>query len=1128
MTIVTDDAIKLLAELKHLGLTLREDGGELRCSGAQHLLHPQRLAAIRQHKRELIALLGGQTALPARPPKLPLSFAQQRLWFMAQMIEGQALFHLPLLFDIEGLLDFGLLKHALATVVARHEILRTRYITENGEPTQQILPVGAAAACAEIDASAFDEARIRQTLLDAIQRPFDLSSDLPIRALLLRHSEQSAILCLTLHHIACDGWSLDILAAEFAACYRAALLGLDANLPDLSAQYAEFALWQRQRLDAVRLAEQTEFWRAQLAAPLPALEFPKLASTRASTEHRGAFVEFKIPADLVERLRNLGQSLSASLFMTLLSGYYLMLHKYSGQTDIVVGVPIANRQLRAFENLIGLFVNTLVLRNRLQTSAGFDKLLSDVRQTVLNAFVHQDFPFEKLLEIVPVERDLQRNPIFQAKFRLETLAPGDAGIPGLKLTRLPQPVVKAKLDLSMDLYETGDGIVGALEFDTALFDAETVNNMARHYLNLLEAAADYPQRPLAALDMLTPTERRLRLATWNDTARPFQRDTCFHYLFEAAAAKFPEQPALLFDRDGDLETVEYAELNRSANRLAHRLRAFGIGPERIVAICLERSPEMIVALLAVLKVGGAYLPLAADYPRERLAFMLADADAAMVITQSQVALPETAAIRLDLDRNEEISDNADAERNPPRVNIPEHLAYVIYTSGSTGRPKGVMIEHRGLVNLTEDKIRVCDIRPGDCVLQFFSFSFDASIPEIVMSLAAGAALLLAPATAMLPGPGLSDLLVRRRVTHITMTPSALSALPEGDYPDLRMALVGGEAPKRELIERWSPNRVFINAYGPTETTVNASMVRCGNGYPTEATIQPSANKQLYVLDEQLNLLPCGVAGELHIGGVGLARGYLNRPELTAEQFVPNPFRDCAGPDASERLYRTGDLACQLPDGRIRILGRIDHQVKIRGFRVELGEIEHALAGHPAVRACAVITVAGDDALPRLAAFVVGTAGNEAQTAEILAYLTERLPHYMVPGNLHWLNALPLTPNDKVDTRALAALASAQTREQVLHAPRNATEQTLAKLFGEILNCQSIGSETDFFEAGGHSLLATKLVARLLELFDVELTVVDLFQASTVENLAQRIELKQKLARLTDSPASMGEREEIEL
>ena len=494
----------------------------------------------------------------------------------------------------------------------------------------------------------------------------------------------------------------------------------------------------------------------------------------------------------------------------------------------------------------------------------------------------------------------------------------------------------------------------------------------------------------------------------------------------------------------------------------------------------------------------------------------------VLLSASAINLP-AAPLRLDLDTSWPTDQPA---HNPARVNDTRHLAYVIYTSGSTGLPKGVMIEHSGLVNLTEDKIRVCDVRADDCVLQFFSFSFDASIPEIIMPLAIGARLLLAPAATLLPGPALASLIDRHGVTHVTMTPSALVGLPDGDYPSLRMVLVGGEAPSAELMTKWTTGgRVFINAYGPTETTVNASMVYCGNGHPLAATLAPSTNKQLYVLDDGMQLLPVGAPGELHIGGVGLARGYLNRPDLTARQFVPNPFRD--GDDASPCLYRTGDLACLLPDGRVRLLGRVDNQVKIRGFRVEPGDIEHAITQHPAVKAAVVIAI--DDAHQgrHLAAFVVAHEANPPAPAEIRQQLGERLPHYMVPASLRWLDSLPLTPNGKIDTAALAELGRAAPVTSRTP-PRNDTEAQMAAVFADVLGIEQIGIEDDFFGAGGHSLLATRLVAQLLKLFDVEITVIDLFEAPTVMALAQRVEHKQKMARLQTSAGTGEEREEIEL
>ncbi|MEL6383134.1 MAG: amino acid adenylation domain-containing protein [Cyanobacteria bacterium J06626_18] len=1037
------------------------------------------------------------------------------------------------------------------------------------------------------------ETEVRQQAIQAAQTRFDLTQAPLLRVTLLWLDDAHAVVLFTMHHIISDGWSMEVLLQELALFYKAALTGATPPLSPLPIQYADFAAWQCEWLQGEVLERQLSYWREQLAGTLPVLQLPTDFSRARVQTFQGAVESFALSATVSEQLRALGQTQSATLFMTLLAAFKVLLFRYTGQPDLLVGTPIANRNRAEVEGLIGFFVNTLVLRSQLTPDATFLELLEQIKTTTYAAYEHQDLPFEKLVEVLQPERDLSYNPLFQVKFRLENAPQQAVSLPGLTLKPLSQSYSTAKLDLSVDLYETPDGIVGGFEYNRDLFEADTIRRMVAHFQILLKGIAADPHQRLAELPLLTPAERHQQLHEWNDTQTPYASDRCFHHLFEAQVEQTPDAIALIFDPvDGsELQQLTYTELNQRSNQLAHHLQSLGVGPEMIVGICLARSLDMIVAMLAVLKAGGAYLPLDPTYPPERLTFMLENSQASVLITArslwaiaEETPLPNphsplpkgaaTAAVPQDANASADNmqptvpgatrqlfidtdwpADQPTHSPTPPLPHSPNSLAYLIYTSGSTGTPKGVLIPQGGLVNLTEDKIRVCDVRSGDCVLQFFSFSFDASIPEIIMALATGARLLLASAEALLPGPGLADLMRRHRVTHITITPSALISVPYGDFPALRMVLVGGEAPSPELITPWSQGRRFINAYGPTETTVNASMVPCGNGHPLQPTLCPSANKQLYVLDEQLQLLPVGAIGELHIGGTGLARGYLNRPELTAERFVPNPFLQGTGnreqgaeewqgsrvagwqdnndpsthpPIHPSTLYKTGDLACHLPDGRIKLLGRIDDQAKIRGFRVEPAEIESHLNQHPEVKASVVIVredVPGDK---RLVAYVVLNSEFRIPNSEFKKHLAEKLPHYLVPSAFVQLEALPLTPNGKVDVRSLPA-PSIESPEANYVAPRSATEATLAEIFAQVLDAERVGVHDDFFELGGHSLLATQLVAQLLQVFEVEVTVIDLFEATTVSGLAQRIEQKQMMAQLQVRPsAEDADREEFAL
>ncbi|MEO1395698.1 MAG: amino acid adenylation domain-containing protein [Cyanobacteria bacterium J06634_5] len=1166
-----------LADLSRQEVTLWMDGDRLRCSGPEAVLTNELNAQLKARKPDIITFL---QQLPSQPPTptispasdqagpIPLSFAQQRLWFLHQMQPELAVYNLPMAIQVEGFLEVQAFTHSLNEIVRRHDVLRTRFITVEGQPVQVVQPA-APIEIQQIDltTSAHPEDAVKQAAIDDAQKPFNLSEDQLLRVTLLSLNDAKSVVLFTVHHIIADGWSQEILIQELATFYKAALLGQASSLPALSIQYADFAIWQQNWLQGKELDTQLNYWKQQLDANQAVLQLPTDYPRARVQTYRGAVEQFSLSKELSEQLRVLGQQQSATLFMTLLAAFKVLLYRYTGQTDLVVGTPIANRHRAEVEGLIGLFVNTLVLRtslggtapSHLTPQASFTALLDHIKTTTWAAYDHQDLPFEKLVEALQPERDLSYSPLFQVKFRLENQPQKTITLPGLTFKQLPQSITTAKLDLSVDLYDTAEGIVGGFEYNSDLFKPETIQRMVEHFKKLLVSIVETPEIPLAELPMLTEKEREQQLVAWNNTQRPYRQDCCFHQLFEEKVEQYPEAIALTFDNslnnptsspeqpiEQSIEQLTYTELNQRSNQLAHHLQSLGVGPETIVGICIARSPHMIIALLAVLKAGGAYLPLDPTYPAERLSYMLEDAQVPILLTHSLLnhgnLTLTTTAQRLNLDTNWPTEQPL---TNPESTVTPANLAYLIYTSGSTGKPKGVLIPHGGLVNLTEDKIRVCDVRPSDCILQFFSFSFDASIPEIIMALGSGSQLLLAPTTTLLPGPDLSALIARHHVTHITLTPSALTSVPSGplydNFPHLRMVLVGGEAPAPSLVKTWGKNRLFINAYGPTETTVNASMVPCGNGHPVEPTLLPSTNKQLYILDNNLQLLPVGVVGELHIGGIGIARGYLNRPALTAERFIPNPFplttaqnREITGversrnPNQPDTLYKTGDLATYLPDGRIKVLGRIDTQTKIRGFRIELGEVERILQSHPQMKTTLVTVREDTPGNKRLVAYGVSSVSHEEQATptEIRQFVAETLPQYMVPSLFMWLPALPLTPNGKVDMRSLPAPVAISSQPSV--APRSDTEKSLSHIFAQVLSLEAVGIYDDFFELGGHSLLATQLVAQLLTVFEVEITVIDLFEATTVAALAQRIEQKQQLAKMQQPVSDDEEREEISL
>ncbi|MEL4897873.1 non-ribosomal peptide synthetase [Crocosphaera sp. Alani8] len=1123
---------EFLSYLYGLEVNLWLEGDRLRCSAPEEVLTPDLTKELQTRKEEIIQFLRqanltvNNNLEPIEPvdrnENLPLSFAQQRLWFLEQLQPDSFIYHIPTAVRLTGSLNIPVLEQSFNEIIRRHETLRTHFTTVDGEPIQVIdstltlsIPVLKVESLAEKE----QEAEVFNLATQEAQKPFNLAKDPLLRVTLVQIKPTDHVVLLTLHHIIADGWSMDILIRELTTLYEAFSNNKPSPLPPLPIQYGDFASWQRQRLQGEKLDQQLAYWKEQLEGSLNVLQLPTDFTRSRIQGFRGANQTFNLSPQLTQQLKTLAQKEGVTLFMTLLAGFKVLLYRYSGQEDIIVGSPIANRNRAEIEGLIGFFVNTLVLRTNLAGNPSFQDLLNQVKGVTWGAYDHQDLPFEKLVEELHPERDLSYNPLFQVKFRLENAPTDTYNLPNLSLSSLKQANPTAKLDLSLDMYETDRGLVGGFEYNQDLFTPETIERMVENFCTLLESIVDDPTRPISELSMLTPAEKQAVLLDWNHTRVDYGENYCFHQLFEEQVRKNPDAVALIFEN----QSLTYQELNQKSNQLAHYLQKLGVKPEVKVGICVERSPEMIIALLAIFKAGGAYLPLDPAYPQERLAFMVADAELSVLLTPENLAatLPQTPTVCFD--RDLEII-NQESTDNPLSDVTPQNLAYLIYTSGSTGKPKGVLVTHGGLVNLTEDKLRVCKVSPHSCILQFFSFSFDASIPEIIMALAGGAKLCLARLETLLPGPALLQLLQEEKITHITMTPSALANLTVTELPDLEMVLVGGEAPSPDLIENWSSDRLFINAYGPTEVTVNASMVPCGNGHPTLPTIRPSANKQLYVLDTHLQPVPVGVLGELHIAGVGLARGYLNRPDKTAEVFVPNPFGAISG----SRLYKTGDLACYLPDGRIKLLGRLDNQLKIRGFRLETGEIETLLQQHPQVKTCVVIGREDTFGDKRLVAYYVSETDTIPTSGELRQFLRAKLPEYAIPSGFVSLDSLPLTPNGKIDTKSLPAPNQSRSAGE-WNAPRNATEESVAKVFTEVLEVEKVSINDDFFDLGGHSLLATRLIAQLLDIFPVDITIIDLFEAPTVMGLSERIDGKQVRNRIQSVEEEITEeREEIEI
>jgi amino acid adenylation domain-containing protein len=1031
------------------------------------------------------------------------SFAQRRLWFLDQLAPGNPFYNLAVPIRLPMTLDVLALERTVSAIVERHEALRTTFDAVDGEPVQ-VIGAPQPVSIPVIDLRHLPpDVRERETArlaAESARLPFDLRRGPLLRTAVLRVDTNDYLFLVTMHHIISDGWSAAVFGRELQAIYPAMAFGYRAALPDLPVQYGDFAEWQREWLQGPVLETQLAYWRQQLFEA-PVLALPTDRPRPPMSSFRGAVQTFRLSPDLLDALRALGQRARVTLFMTLLAGFQALLARYSGQPDIVVGAPIAGRSRPELEPLIGFFVNTLVLRTDLSGDPTTVELLARVRRVVLDAFAHVDVPFEKLVEELQPRRDLSRNPLCQVALQLLEL-------PGNGSQGAPSPPIDkqtAVLDIVVTLTQGPHGMDGVVEYSTDLFDENTIARLLGHYEQLLRGMVTNPETSISALPLLPPAERDQILIEWNDTVRPFETDLTFHQLFERQAASTPDSIAVSFGK----EQWSYATLNRRANQLAACLRARGVAPDVLVAIAMERSLDMVVAVLGTLKAGGAYVPLDVTYPRERLGFMLADSQAHVLLTHESLAdrLPATDAETIFLDLNwDEVA--ACPDHDVPGRATSRNLAYVIYTSGSTGKPKGVMIEHRSLINATLEQARSIDGRADSRVLQFSSFSFDGWVYEMMMAFGVGAQLCLAPRESLMPGPELVELLREQAITTVLLPPSALAVLPDTDLPALRCLNVAGEPCPPELAARWAPGRKLFNVYGPTEVTCWCTQASFTERVPVVHIGRPMANAEIFILDPHGQPVPVGVPGELHVGGVGLARGYLRRPELTLERFIAHPFRT----DPEARLYRTGDLAKYRADGTIEFLGRLDHQIKLRGYRIELGEVETVLGQHPAVREAVVVCREDQPGDRRLVAYVVADTERVPHAApelvpQLRGGLQQRLPDYMVPAVIVLLDELPRTPSGKIDRAALPAPDSSRPASAAQYVgPRTPLEQAIADVWAELLGVKDIGVNDHFFgDLGGHSLLATQACSRMRDTFQVDIPLRSFFEAPTIAALARTVE-----------------------
>jgi amino acid adenylation domain-containing protein len=1060
-------------------------------------------------RRELLEKLLREKA--GLPRSAPLSLAQERLWFLAQVQPGDPFYNITALISLEGELDVSSLSSALREMVLRHETLRTTFRSVEGTPEQVIAREG------EVDfvLRPLDdvESGSRANELERLarvesERPFDLERGPLARFVLARLSPEEHLLVVTMHHIISDGWSVYNLMREVAALYHGFHQGVAPALPSLPIQYADFARWQRRWIQSAEFERQLDYWKRQLAH-LPTLDLPADRARPPVQRFRGSNLPISIPGELSAGLRRLARENGVTLFTTLLAAFNVLITRYTQQTDVVVGTPVAARSRTETENLIGFIVNVLVLRIDTSGPPTFREHLQRVHQVSIEAFSHQDLPFEKLVEEIKPERDLSRNPLFQVAFTVQNMPEPVIELPRLRMSppTLPgftfaEPGVgtsRTRVDMEWHLMDREERIDGTVVFDTDLFDPETVERMITHFLTLLQGAVENPDIPISRLPLLTADEKRRMLFEWNETAGSYRDDQCFHELLERQARNRPSLPAATFGP----HRLTYGELNRRANQLAHHLRELGVKAEVPVGICLNRSFEMLVAVYGVLKAGGAYVPLEPTYPAERLQFLVEDSGAKIVVVSRDLVsrLPLTAArvVELDLDRSRIESQSIE---NPAPVAGPDNLAYVIFTSGSTGKPKGVLLRHRGMLNLSRAMEDVFPLGPFDGVLQFASLSYDASVWEIVMAATFGARLCLGERESMVPGPALSRLLEDQAVSVVTMPPSVLASLEPKELKRLRVVIAAGEACSKELAARWAEGRRFFNAYGPTETTVCATVAECRAGDEHLTIGKPLVNFRCHVLDGSGEPVPVGVSGELSIGGESLARGYLNQESLTAAQFIPDPF--ARGGERDPRLYRTGDLVRYRPDGSLQYLGRLDHQVKVRGFRVEPGEIERVLEQHPGVKEAVVLHRTIGSGAKALAAYWVARE-TPPSASDLRRFLRDKLPEFMVPPHFISLPELPLTANGKVDRGALPDPAGLPDPESEFAHPRGELEARVADIWKKLLDRDRVGRDESFFDIGGHSLLLLRLHNEIRVAFGQEIPILDLFRLPTVEALASRLD-----------------------
>jgi amino acid adenylation domain-containing protein len=1095
---------------------------------------------------ELVAMIAPQLSeepgrgIPLVPAEeeysdYPLSYGQRAMWFQHQ-VSPDSIFNPTYAARVKAPLDVDRLQKRFDALFRRHPSLRTSFFAVGGEPRQRIseeIPP----YFHLVNARGWDEDRLHEELKRLSTQPFNLQMGPLLRLYVFELGDDDYVFLLSAHHIVVDLWSLAVLLGELTMLWPAD--DPDHALPPVPIRYTDFVRWQMQMLESPVGEELWDYWQERLSGDLPLLNLPTDRPRPPVQTFRGATKTLKLGRTLSRALRTLSEQHGVTTYMTVLAAFKVLLRRYTGQDDIIVGTPTAGRTQPGLDNVVGYFVNPVPLRSDLSGNPGFADFLAQVKETVLGALAHQDYPFNLMVEKVAPERSAAYTPIFQVMFVLQRAhrlheeglsqfaldAEGlEMDLAGMPLTSIRIEEQKTPMDLTMLMAETGDELAASITYNTDLFEDRTITRLLRHFQMLLHQIVDEPDTPIGKLRLLTDTERRTLVIDWNHTQAPVP-ELYFHQLVAMSAVRRPQATAVTF-KD---QVLSYKQLNEQANQLAHYLRERGVGPDVPVGIMLPRSPEMIIALLGVLKAGGAYLPIDPTYPPERIRYMVTDSDIHLLLTHSEVSDQslslkngdaQLSVIHLDTDW----PDIAAHPHTNPDVDLsPENLAYIIYTSGSTGRPKGVLLHHYGLMNFITGQRKVYGGDSRVKVLQFASFSFDAATAEIVWALANGGSLHLAERTTLLSEKKLADLVQQQQVNAAILPPTVLKDYDPVLFPSLRTVVSAGEACTWDIVEKWLPGgRAFLNGYGPTETTIGPTgyQVRTILSTSTVPVGRPLDNVRVYLLDEFLQPVPVGVPGEIYIGGPGVARGYLNRPDITAERFLPDPYALKPG----SRMYRTGDLARWLPDGNIEYLGRVDFQVKIRGFRVELGEIDNLLLRHPAVENAVTVALTDAPGGPRLVAYVVPEPAQNLTSGELRAFVEKDLPDYMIPSYFTIMEEFPLSPNGKVDRKRLP-VPSADRPELATDyvPPRNDVEQKIADIWQEVLGIDRVGVHDNFFELGGHSLLLAKVNDKLESTFHQSFNMVDLFRYPTIADLAEHLSpRKQQKSSLTSEARRRAE------